>query len=70
MSDIVVKETEKLVHTTRLDFQRRFEELQGNIQKLNHDIKDLENKLLVKDLRDKQQYGHLHYKYATHHVHS
>lgn len=61
-SDLVIKETEKLVQGLRLDFQHRFEELKAEVRDLNAGLKHLENQLLVKDLRDKQQYGHLHYK--------
>jgi hypothetical protein len=61
-SDLVIEETQKLVQTLRLDFQHRFEELKTEIKDLNHGLKHLENQLLTKDLRDKQQYGHLHYK--------
>jgi hypothetical protein len=54
-SDLVIKETQKLVQMMRLDFQHRFEEMTNQIEQL-------ETKMLVKDIKDKQQYGHLHYK--------
>lgn len=59
---MITAEMQGVAHTIRLDFQNRFEELQENIKELSVNFKHLESQLLVKDLRDKQQYGHLHYK--------
>jgi hypothetical protein len=59
---ILASEMQGIAHTIRLDFQNRFEELKDDINNLNKSFKNLESQLLVKDLRDKQQYGQLHYK--------
>jgi hypothetical protein len=58
----VTKETGKMIHTVRLDIQHRFSELTAEVRDLRQGLKHLESQLLIKDLKDKQHYGQLHYK--------
>lgn len=44
----------------RLDL--RFKEVESQIKDIELGLQQLETKLLVKDLKDKQHYGQLHYK--------
>jgi hypothetical protein len=56
------KEILKAIQELRLDVNARFQEVKAMIQDNSLNIKDLDNKLFSKDLKDKQMYGMLHYK--------
>ena len=45
---------------SRLDM--RFREVESQIKEIELGLQQLETKLLVKDIKDKQNYGQLHYK--------
>ncbi len=58
----VVDETAKLLEGMLHKIDLRFNELRAQVKDLEHGLQQMETKLLTKDLRDKQQYGILHYK--------
>lgn len=45
-----------------LKMDHRFNEVSAKIHEIEQQMKEMERKLLKKDLVDKQNYGHLHYK--------
>ncbi len=55
-------ETRELLQEMLNKIDLRFNELSAQVREVELCVKDLEVKLLTKDLKDKQQYGALHYK--------
>lgn len=55
-------ETVELLETMMARMDLRFNELSSQVQDLKLGLQEMEVRLLTKDLKDKQQYGILHYK--------
>lgn len=62
ISQTVLSGMRDIVADLKLQIDHRFHEVSGQIKNLEEQIIGLETKLLTKDLKDKQQYGLLHYK--------
>ena len=60
--DATSRETQELLQEMLNKIDLRFNELSAQVREVELCVKDLEVKLLTKDLRDKQQLGALHYK--------
>jgi peptidoglycan hydrolase CwlO-like protein len=58
----VVTQTAALINDLHHRMDLRFKELNSQLREVELTIVQLENKLLAKDLKDKQAYGLLHYK--------
>ena len=61
-NDKMSRETQELLQEMLNKIDLRFNELSAQVREVELCVKDLEVKLLTKDLRDKQQLGALHYK--------
>jgi len=59
---LVVSETKKALDEFSNEIDLRFKEVQAQLRKIDDNFDVLEQKLQLKDLQDKQQYGHLTYK--------
>lgn len=57
-----LNETAQLLQDMMNKIDLRFNELSGQIREVELGLKEMEVRLLTKDLKDKQQYGLLHYK--------
>ncbi|MBY0518386.1 MAG: hypothetical protein K2P81_15860 [Bacteriovoracaceae bacterium] len=55
-------ETREVLQDMLNKIDLRFNELSAQVREVELCVKDLEVKLLTKDLKDRQQYGALHYK--------
>jgi hypothetical protein len=58
----IVSQTTVLVNELQNQMNLRFKELSAQIKEVELGLAQMENKLLTKDLKDKQAYGLLHYK--------
>ena len=61
-TETTATETRELLQEMLNKIDLRFNELSAQVREVELCVKDLEVKLLTKDLRDKQQLGALHYK--------
>lgn len=55
-------ETAELLEVMMARIDLRFNELSSQVRDLKLGLQEMETRLLTKDLKDKQQYGLLHYK--------
>ena len=55
-------ETAELLEVMMARIDLRFNELSSQVRDLKLGLQEMETKLLTKDLKDRQQYGLLHYK--------
>ncbi len=58
----VVTQTEALITHLHQQMDLRFKEVTAQIKEVELGLAQMETKLLNKDLKDKQAFGHLHYK--------
>jgi hypothetical protein len=58
----IISQTSELIQNLHNQMDLRFREISSQIKELETGLTQLENKLLSKDLKDKQAYGLLHYK--------
>jgi hypothetical protein len=58
----IVEQTSSILNNMNNQMNLRFQELSSQVKELELSLLDLEKKLLLKDLKDKQTYGMLHYK--------
>lgn len=58
----VVTQTAALINDLHQQMDLRFKELTAQVREVELGLIQMENKLLAKDLKDKQAYGLLHYK--------
>lgn len=58
----VVSQTEALITNLHQQMDLRFKEVTAQIKEIELGLSQMETKLLSKDLKDKQAFGHLHYK--------
>lgn len=55
-------ETAELLEVMMARIDLRFNELSSQVRDMKLGLQEMETRLLTKDLKDKQQYGLLHYK--------
>jgi hypothetical protein len=55
-------ETNELLKQLRFDQEHRFNEIKSRFENLELALKELETKLITKDIKDRQAYGQLYYK--------
>lgn len=62
IAEIVVKRTNERLEVFELSLNNRLKELQSQIHLLDTNINLIDKKLSLKELKDKQSYGHMKYK--------
>ncbi len=58
----IASETSKEIKANEDSRQRELEDIRMALTSIVDKIENLETKLLTKELKDRQSYGHLHYK--------
>lgn len=62
ITDMVVAETKKIFESFHLEVNNRFREIQAQMKQIDTNIELLERKIVIKEMNDRHEYGHLHYK--------
>ena len=58
----LLKQMKSIMESLKLDQDHRFSEVKAHLSLLEQNIRDLEGRLLSKELKDRQQFGQIHYK--------
>lgn len=62
MARDIFSETRELLEQHNLNVSNQISELKAELKEMNMALNSLERKLQIKDIKDRQQYGQLHYK--------